>query len=613
MKKITTIFLILLMSIPTLMYGSELRPTNWLNDFTGVLTKEQQNAINQKLSDFEKSTSIEISYAIVPSLENQSIEEFTNKLFREWGVGKKGANNGLLIVIAPNEHKFRVEPGYGLEPFLTDNICERLSMANFPDNFRANDYFDGIMNFTNDVITHLGKMSWDDRLDMQRKQLEAQKAQRDHIISTIIGIVVFIIIAFLIIISIIKVRKENEKNRKFKEQKQKLVDKYKNTILTLNKSLSIYKVKNVIEDTLVTNQILISKTQEDAIKIYNQVIDSLNPNYELIDILAKFNVKNSELLNTHKELVTREKQNNIPITEKISYSESICSKDGESLYKYEDLDKIQKALVSITKLISKYNDRIVEINKYSSFININTNEENIDSLMDNTIDAFSDKVFKVEPPRIEAFRADLKDAITKFNKEEKSFDNLKNIQIAYQKYTDSKSVFQGYVNTVLNLNVKHDKMLNVLKNSQAKINEYITNFDKFYIHSDVSESTKNRIREFAKTSFPFEETSDLISSYNRLTNLYNKSDDLIRLAQSDIDTEKRKRDEIERRKRDEEERIRRKKRQEEEEEEARIRRNSYHSSSSYNDSGYSSSSSDSSSFGGFGGGDSGGGGFSGGW
>lgn len=613
MKKITTIFLLLLMSIPTLMYGSELKPTNWFNDFTGLLNKEQQNAINEKLSDFEKSTSIEISYAIVPSLENQSIEEFTNKLFREWGVGKKGANNGLLIVIAPSEHKFRVEPGYGLEPFLTDNICERLSMANFPDNFRANNYFDGIMNFTDDVIIHLGKISWKDRLDMQRKQLEAQKAQRDHIISTIIGIVVFLLIVCMIIIAVIKIRKENEKTRKFNEQKQKLADKYKTTILTLNKSLSIYKVKNVIEDYLIVNQILTSKTQEDAIKVCNQAIDSLNPNYNLIDILAKYNSKKSEIAKTYDILVSKEKKYIIPTS--LSYESQIGDNIENEFYTIEDIDKINKWLSSIIKLNNDYNVRIIEIGKYASLINADIDLDEIDSYINKNVEKYSNSEFKASPSDYEPSRTKMKEQAIKFLNEEKSFSNLEKLDFLYKKYNEAKAVFNGYIKTIEDLNVKYNGMVNTLKSCQVKINQYEQNFNKYLNNPEVKETNKDSIRNFVITLTSFEENHDVISSYNYLMQLYEKADMLIRSAQSDIDEEQRKRDEIARKKREEEERIRRRKREEEEEEERdRQRRNSYSSSSSYYDSGYSSSSSsDSSSFGGFGGGDSGGGGFSGGW
>src|SRR2546430_4392626 len=91
-------------------------PQGYVTDAAGVLDPSSKAQLESHLAEFERQTSNEIAVATVPSLEGETIETYAVELFKRWGVGKKGKDNGILLLVAPNDRKVRIEVGYGLEP-----------------------------------------------------------------------------------------------------------------------------------------------------------------------------------------------------------------------------------------------------------------------------------------------------------------------------------------------------------------------------------------------------------------------------------------------------------------------------------------------------------------
>ena len=84
-------------------------PPKLVNDVAGVLSPEQREILEQKLVALDDSSSNQIAVVLIPTLDGYPIEEYANKLFREWGIGHKGTNNGVLIIAAINDRKVRIE------------------------------------------------------------------------------------------------------------------------------------------------------------------------------------------------------------------------------------------------------------------------------------------------------------------------------------------------------------------------------------------------------------------------------------------------------------------------------------------------------------------------
>jgi uncharacterized protein len=119
-------------------------PKQHVNDYAGVLKPEEVQEIDAMLSQNEKETSNQIVVAIFPTLDDESLEDWTNRLFIKWGLGQKENNNGVLLAVFIKEHQVRIEVGYGLEPTLTDALSSRIIRNEIAPAFRENRYGDGI-------------------------------------------------------------------------------------------------------------------------------------------------------------------------------------------------------------------------------------------------------------------------------------------------------------------------------------------------------------------------------------------------------------------------------------------------------------------------------------
>lgn len=96
------------------------KPAGYLSDFAHVVDAADADAIEQYASSLRTSTGAEVAVVTIRSLNGEPVEDFANNLYRKWGIGQKGSNEGLLILLAIEDRKSRVEVGYGLEPILTD-------------------------------------------------------------------------------------------------------------------------------------------------------------------------------------------------------------------------------------------------------------------------------------------------------------------------------------------------------------------------------------------------------------------------------------------------------------------------------------------------------------
>ncbi|HEV2202669.1 MAG TPA: TPM domain-containing protein [Bryobacteraceae bacterium] len=101
---------------------SKLKPAGYVNDFAHKLDPASAQALEAYCANLERTTGVQMAIVLVDSLDDEPVEDVANRLYREWGVGKKGANEGLLILLSMKEHKSRVEVGYGLEPIVTDGF-----------------------------------------------------------------------------------------------------------------------------------------------------------------------------------------------------------------------------------------------------------------------------------------------------------------------------------------------------------------------------------------------------------------------------------------------------------------------------------------------------------
>ena len=113
-------------------------------DAANLLKPEERAGIEQKLKAHEDKTTDQLVVATVPSLQGLTIEEYANRLFRQWQLGDKAKNNGVLFLVAPTERKARLEVGYGLEGALTDALSKVIIATAVAPRFKQNDFAGGI-------------------------------------------------------------------------------------------------------------------------------------------------------------------------------------------------------------------------------------------------------------------------------------------------------------------------------------------------------------------------------------------------------------------------------------------------------------------------------------
>lgn len=145
-RALPALSLAVLLSLPPCAAAVELpKPHGKVNDFAGLLVLEDREALEAQLASLERDTSAEMAVVTIPSLEGRVLEEYATALFTEWGVGKKGKDNGVLVLVAVADRAIRIEVGYGLEGVLPDGLAGSVIREVFLPRFREDDYRSGIL------------------------------------------------------------------------------------------------------------------------------------------------------------------------------------------------------------------------------------------------------------------------------------------------------------------------------------------------------------------------------------------------------------------------------------------------------------------------------------
>src|ERR1700719_595428 len=161
-------------------------------DQAGVMSADSRSAVEAKLKDLEDKSGIQLVVATVKSLQGSDIETYTNQLFRFWKLGQAQKNNGVLLLVAPAEHKVRIEVGYGLEGTLTDALSSVIISSAIVPRFKAGDFSGGISRGVDGIISVLSG----DTADWQRKVDVRQEDPSDDF-NKLFPILFFLLIVFI--------------------------------------------------------------------------------------------------------------------------------------------------------------------------------------------------------------------------------------------------------------------------------------------------------------------------------------------------------------------------------------------------------------------------------
>jgi len=134
-------------------FGAEVFPTRQglINDFANVIPPDVKVKIDARSRDILKKTATTIAVVTLPTLGENYTSDYANRLYKAWGIGKKGASKGVLIFVAVKERKVRIETGYGVEGILPDGKVGEILRSEILPHFKKNDYGTGLLNAVNAV------------------------------------------------------------------------------------------------------------------------------------------------------------------------------------------------------------------------------------------------------------------------------------------------------------------------------------------------------------------------------------------------------------------------------------------------------------------------------
>lgn len=163
----------------------------YVSDPSRLLSTAACDSINSMLARLEKQTGIETAVVMLPSIGNDDIFNFAHELFRQWGIGKKKSDNGLLVLYVADQRKIRFTTGYGLEGTMTDAMSKRIQMQAMVPSFKEGDTDKGMVDGVRMIVRTLDKSMEPDADDDDAD---------DAIVLLVIAIAIIITLAGIVII-----------------------------------------------------------------------------------------------------------------------------------------------------------------------------------------------------------------------------------------------------------------------------------------------------------------------------------------------------------------------------------------------------------------------------
>jgi len=118
--------------------------TSRVTDLTSTLSRGELAALEQKLAAFEARKGAQVAVLLVPTTQPETVEQYAIRVFGEWKLGRKGVDDGALLLVAKNDRKLRIEVGYGLEGVLPDAVARRIVEEEIVPRFKQGDFYAGI-------------------------------------------------------------------------------------------------------------------------------------------------------------------------------------------------------------------------------------------------------------------------------------------------------------------------------------------------------------------------------------------------------------------------------------------------------------------------------------
>ena len=201
------LFILLVAAFPAAPLHAEkwqnLNPQGYVNDFAGVLNATTVEQLNQLSTEVDQKAKAQIAVVTIKTLEGDPVEDFANHLFHQWGVGAKGTDRGVMVLLATDDHKYWTEVGYGLEPILPDGKVGTFGRGMVPL-LRQGDYNGAVLQMAAQiaqVIAQDSRVSLDSLANVQTNiPASSGRGQEVHLTG---GEIILLILVFIVVAPIL--------------------------------------------------------------------------------------------------------------------------------------------------------------------------------------------------------------------------------------------------------------------------------------------------------------------------------------------------------------------------------------------------------------------------
>jgi len=173
------------------------QPEGYVNDYAGLLTAADKKAISKLALELEEKTTAQLAVVTLKTVRPETIEGYAVKLFQKWGIGQKGKDNGILLLIVINDREVRIETGYGLEGALPDVICNKIIQNIIIPNFKSQNYSKGIHDGAYAVINLVAK-EYNVQITGGESTVYNNLHEEQNVSSDILGLIVWLVIIILL-------------------------------------------------------------------------------------------------------------------------------------------------------------------------------------------------------------------------------------------------------------------------------------------------------------------------------------------------------------------------------------------------------------------------------
>jgi len=287
-------------------------PDNWLTDMADIIPDQNEPKINNWISDYEKKTSVEIGIITVKNLNDLPIEDYAQEQFGRLGIGKKYANDGILLVFSMEDRKWRIHTGYGVESDLPDIICQRIGEYAIIPHFKQGDYEGGIIEALEKIRESIGDGSY----ELKKKADQEEKTHNEMALkegfAQVFGALAFAALIGGIIGTIVYLIRKRRLEKADREDLLNKIDKtikdFNQLVISLPDSIdttsqelvkSFGDVKRIIKNVSLSDISNKKLKKEELNKIYYANSDIYNL---LMDASKKFRQKYSEVERSKTEI-----------------------------------------------------------------------------------------------------------------------------------------------------------------------------------------------------------------------------------------------------------------------------------------------------------------------